>query len=326
MSYIVTRENFDSLASCWTEASPGLDWGSVFVLPAWLKTWWQELGTGGEPYLKAVRQGERIIGIAPLLVSEGKVCLIGGVDVCDYLDFIVVPGMEEDFFNVLLDDMKQNSINHLDLRPLRPDSIALNNLAALARKRGYEVLCSEEEVSLELDLPATWDEYLMTLNKKQRHEIRRKLRRLWEAGNVNFRWFEVGQQVQEAMDTFLQLFALSRKEKANFMTSRMESFFRSLAEAMAEFGLLKFGIVELDTAPAAMIMGFDYNGSVYLYNSAFDPRYNSLSVGLLCKVLCIQECIQEGKKKFDFLKGDETYKYHIGGREIPLYNCQITIN
>ena len=109
------------------------------------------------------------------------------------------------------------------------------------------------------------------------------------------------------------------------MSARMESFFRSLAGAMAEIGLLRFGILELDTLPTAMIMCFDYNDCVYLYNSGYDPQYNSLSVGLLSKVLCIKESIQEGKKRFDFLKGDETYKNHLGGRKIPLYNCQITI-
>ena len=156
--------------------------------------------------------------------------------------------------------------------------------------------------------------------------MRRKIRRLWEAGKVEYRCLEVSHgEVGDFTDTFLKLFSLSREEKANFMTPKMESFFRSLAEAMAEIGLLRYGIIELDTLPAAMIMGFDYNDSMYLYNSAYDPRYNSLSVGLLCKVLCIKESIEKGKKKWDFLQGGEPYKYHIGGREIPLYNCQIII-
>ena len=73
-------------------------------------------------------------------------------------------------------------------------------------------------------------------------------------------------------------------------------------------------------------MGFDYNDKMYLYNSAYDPQYDSLSAGLLCKILCIQESIQEGRKVFDFLKGNETYKRQLGGKEIPLYRCQITIN
>ncbi|GAI92821.1 unnamed protein product, partial [marine sediment metagenome] len=73
-------------------------------MPPWLKVWWQELGAGAELYLGTVRQREEVIGIAPLLVREGKTSLIGSADVCDYLDFVVAPGKEEDFFGILLDD------------------------------------------------------------------------------------------------------------------------------------------------------------------------------------------------------------------------------
>jgi len=325
MSYTITQESFDSLASYWVNSSYSLRWNSVFVLPAWLKVWWQEFGAETEPYLGAVRQSEKIIGIAPLLVREGRASIIGSADVCDYLDFIVAPGMERDFFNVLLDDLSGKGINYLDLRPLRPDSTVLTNLVDIARNRKYEVLCHPEDVSLELDLPSTWDEYLAILTAKQRHEVRRKLRRLAEAGKVDYHFIKDSVAVHDAMDAFLKMFTESRTDKAVFLTAQMESFFRSLADNMAEAGLLRLGILELDTLPTAMVMCFDYNDCMYLYNSSYNPRYNSLSVGLLCKVLCIKESIQEGKKRFDFLKGDETYKYHLGGGEVPLYNCQITI-
>ena len=325
MSYTVTQESFDSLASCWDDPSQRLRWNSIFVLPAWLKVWWQELGSEAELYLGTVRQGEKIIGIAPLLMREGRASIIGSDDVCDYLDFVVAPGMEKDFFGVLLDDLRQKGINHLDLKSLRPDSTVLTHLAGIAQDRGYEVLCHPEDVSVELDLPATWDEYLAVLTAKQRHEVRRKLRRLWEAGKVDYHFVKNSEAVHDAMSVFLKMFSESRQDKATFLTARIESFFRSLAEAMAEIGLLRLGILELDMLPAAMIMCFDYSDCVYLYNSSYDPQYNSLSVGLLSKVLCIKESIQEGKKRFDFLKGDEAYKYHLGGREVPLYRCQITI-
>ena len=325
MSYTITQESFDSLASCWANPSHRLRWSSPFVLPAWLKSWWQVFGAGGELYLGAVRQGEKIIGIAPLLVKEGRASIIGSADVCDYLDFVVVPGREGDFFNILLNDLRERGISHLDLESLRPDSTVLTNLVGIAQNQGYEVLCHPEDVSFELDLPSTWEEYLTTLTAKQRHEVRRKLRRLSEADNLEHRCLEVGQEVEGYMEIFLKLFSLSWEDKAKFMTAKMQSFFRSLAEAMAEIGLLRFGIIELGNQPAAMTMGFDYDNAHYLYNSAYDPQFNSLSVGLLCKVLCIKESIEKGKKKWDFLKGDEVYKYHLGGKEIPLYNCQITI-
>jgi len=226
MNYTIKRESFDSLASCWATPSRSLKWNSRFVLPAWLKAWWRERGAGAELHLEAVRQGEEVIGIAPLLVREGRASLIGRVDVCDYLDFVVVPGRERDFFNVLLDDLKGNGVSYLDLRPLRPDSTVLTHLVTIAQNRGYEVLCHPEDISFELALPSTWDEYLAILTTKQRHEVRRKLRRLSEAGKVDYHFVKDSVAVHDSMDAFLKMFTENRTDKAVFLTAQMEGFFR----------------------------------------------------------------------------------------------------
>ena len=325
MSYTLTVESLDGVTSSWDKLRHCLKWGSIFVLPAWLKAWWEVFGGEGELYLRMLRQEEKIIGFASLRVDKETASFIGSADVCDYLDFVITPGREGDFFKVLLDDLRQNGIKKLDLRPLQPDSTVLAQLVSIAQNRGYEVTCRPEDVSLELDLPTNWNEYLAILKTKQRHEVRRKLRRLWEAGNVEHLCVEVSQEVEDYLDIFLKLFALSKDEKASFMNPKMESFFRSLAKAMAEIGLLRLGILQLDKVPAAMTMGFDYNDSHYLYNSAYDPQFSYLSVGLLCKVLCLKESIEKGKRKWNFLKGGEPYKYQLGGQEVPLYSCQITI-
>jgi CelD/BcsL family acetyltransferase involved in cellulose biosynthesis len=325
MSYILTVESFDGVTSSWDKLRHCLKWSSIFVLPAWLKVWWEAFGRESELYLRTLRQGEKIIGFAPLRVDKETASFIGSTEVCDYLDFAITPGREKDFFKVLLDDLREKGIKKLDLRPLRPDSTVLAQLVSIAQDRGYEVTCRPADVSLELDLPPTWDEYLAILNAKQRHEVRRKLRRLWGAGNVEHRCVEVSREVEDYLDIFLKLFALSKGEKASFMNPKMESFFRSLAKAMAEIGLLRLGVLQLDKVPAAMTMSFDYDGSHYLYNSAYDPQFSYLSVGLLCKVLCLKESIEKGRNKWDFLKGGEPYKYQLGGQEVPLYNCQITI-
>jgi CelD/BcsL family acetyltransferase involved in cellulose biosynthesis len=173
-------------------------------------------------------------------------------------------------------------------------------------------------------LPSSFSEYLEKLETKQRHEVRRKLRRLQEAGKVEYRTLADSADVTKAMDIFLKMFTESRSDKAAFLTSQKESFFRSLAKTMSGINLLRVGILELDTKPTAMILYFDYAGGAYLYNSGYDPQYDSLSVGLMSKVLCIEECINHGKKKYDFLKGNEVYKYRLGGKDVTLSNCQIT--
>jgi len=325
MSYSVSEDSLDKLNSYRADSTNTLDWPSVFILPAWMKVWWQIFGSGNELYVRTVRQGENIAGIAPLMVKEETALLIGDTDVCDYLDFIVTPDMEDGFFNTLLDDLKANGICELDLKLVRPDSAALTSLATIAADRRYKVVTTQEDISLEVELPADWDTYLESLSSKQRHEVRRKLRRLSEAGNVGHRCLEAGQELEEYLALFLKLFPMSREDKASFMTPQIELFFKNLAKAMAEIGLLRFGIIELNNQPAAMTLGFDYKNAHFLYNSAYDPRFNYLSVGLLCKVLCLKESIEKGKKKWDFLKGAETYKYQLGGQEVPLYRCRITI-
>jgi CelD/BcsL family acetyltransferase involved in cellulose biosynthesis len=325
MGCTVTQESFDSLTSMWNEPDNGLSWSSVFILPVWMQTWWQVFGDEAELYLRAVRRGGKVIGIAPLKVKDGVASFVGNSDVCDYLDFIVVPGEEAAFYNTLLDDLSGNGIKRLELESLRPDSAALTSLAETAVNRNCEVTIKREGVSLDMGLPATWEEYLQDLNSKQRHEIRRKLRRLQEEGQIDYRTLEKTADIQGAMGTFLKMFAESREDKAEFLTEQMESFFRLLTEKLSDAGLLKLGILELDSVPAAMVMCFDYNDGIYLYNSGYDPQYTSLSAGLLSKALCIKESIAAKKKRFDFLRGDEVYKYRLGGKEIPIYNCRIEI-
>jgi len=320
----VTLESFDSLTSYWLQSKSLLMWNCIFVLPPWLEVWWHDFGSEAELYLGAIRKDGTIAGIAPLLLRGTEASFIGSTDLCDYLDFVIVPGKEVDFFNILLDDLQGRGIRQLNLRPLRPNSTVLTYLVGIARNRNYDVSRKVEDVSLELDLPPTWQEYLNTLTQKQRHEVNRKLRRLGEAGDVNYRVVEDSDSLLDSMDLFLRLFRESREDKAIFLTNRIESFFQSLAKATARSGLLRFGILELNASPVAVVMYFDYNNSVFLYNNGYDPKHSFLSVGLISKVLCLKDSLERGRSKFDFLKGAEEYKYRLGGKEITLYGCEIS--
>lgn len=202
----------------------------------------------------------------------------------------------------------------------------MNYLIPMAKARGFKTVTTAEEVNVEMDLPATWDIYLESLSAKQRHEVRRKLRRLLEAGNIEYHNIKDSANVPGAMGTFFKMFVESRSDKAAFLTGQREEFFNALAVKMAEAGLLRLGILELDGKAVAQIICFDYNNNIYLYNSGYDPDYVSLSVGLLSKALAIKDCIEKNRRVFDFLKGTEIYKYHLGGHEVPLYKCLINLN
>jgi CelD/BcsL family acetyltransferase involved in cellulose biosynthesis len=119
---------------------------------------------------------------------------------------------------------------------------------------------------------------------------------------------------------------MSRPDKTDFLTQEMESFFRSLINTMSENRLLKLCFLDIDDEPASAVLCFDFNRTIYLYNNGFNPAYGQLSAGLLSKVLSIKYSIQLGRKTYDFLKGNETYKRHLGGKEIPLFRCRLILD
>ncbi len=320
----IIEKSFDSLALLRAETGLGLDWNLVFTLPAWMSAIWQNFGAGANLFLRSVRQNNQVLGIAPLQIRQGTASLIGTVDVCDYQDFITVPGREREFYQAIIDELLERKINRLHLETIRADSTIVTHLMPLAQERGFKVEYHKSDVSSDMQLPADWNDYLTILESKQRHELKRKMRNLNEAVVTNYRTVEVKDDLLSATEDFLKLFPESRGDKARFMTSAMQMYFRSLAAALADTGILRYGSLELNGQPIAMVMYFDYLDNYYLYNSAYDPVYRSLSVGIISKALCIKDGIEKGKQRFDFLKGPEVYKSHLGGREFPVYSCEIT--
>ena len=321
----VARETFESAAEYWTNRNHALSWNCLFVLPPWLNAWWRIFGAEDTLRLCSVRDGDEIIGLAPLRSVGATARFIGSVDVCDYQDFILAPGREKDFFRTLMADLRQQGIQELNLELVHPASSVLTHFAAMAGDLHCRLESQDVDVALEIDLPQTWEEYLLLLNGKQRHEVRRKLRRLSEAGRIDFKSVDEAEDVQAGMNYFLDLFKLNRPDKFAFMTDRMEAFFRCLSEEMAGCGILKLFLLEVDGTRTAAAMCFDYVGTRYLYNNGYDDRYSQMSVGILSKVLSIQDGIRAGLRKYNLLKGAEVYKHRLGAEPVSLYRCRISL-
>jgi CelD/BcsL family acetyltransferase involved in cellulose biosynthesis len=321
----INAETFETVARCWHEKSGGLQWPCLFVLPPWLKAWWEAFRPEWEQCILSFRNGAELIGIAPLMVQGPTAQFMGSPDVCDYFDLIAAPGKEPLFCRALLDHLRARGINLLDLGPVRLDSAVYTHLNRAAEEAAAGVVCASENVVLELTLPATWDEFLNLLSAKERHEIRRKFRRLEDTGSCSTRMVYGADSAGAAMDAFLDLFIQSRPDKASFMNDRMALFFRSLGETLAQAGILKLFFIDLDGRPASAALCFDYNDTMYLYNNGYDRAFSRLSVGVLSKVQSIRASINLRRKTYDFLKGDEDYKYRLGGKPVPLYRCRITL-
>jgi len=322
----IQTESFEDFESYFLKEKFALGWNCLFVLPVWLKTWWDIFGGHEDPEILAGYRHGKLIGVAPLAVEGNTARFIGGENVCDYQDMIVVPNHHEEFLGAILSHLKKRGLQSLELGALRPESISLTQLPDMARRTGHTVVCDPAGISSEIELPGTWESYLQILGGKQRHEIRRKIRRLNEAGHVQFRIIKRPEEISEHMDIFFSLFTASRPDKSEFLTDPMLSFFLLLARRMAEHGFFRMSFLDIDGVPAAGVMCFDYNHTIFLYNNGYDPRFGRLSVGLLSKVYSIKNSIEQKRLRYDLLKGNEVYKKRLGSTPVPLYRLKIDLD
>jgi CelD/BcsL family acetyltransferase involved in cellulose biosynthesis len=332
---------FDALRSDWNRLLQSSATDTLFLTWEWQRAWWDTLGAAKDLWLAAGRdEGGQICAIIPLFsqatwldtdspmpsinienptaVGNGSwqrtVHLVGGSEVSDYLDIIAPPTFNHQAWDALFESMaQQEAWNCLDLRNIPAASPSLEAVTELARSRGWSVQTAKEDVCPVLQLPSTWDEYLATrLDKKQRHELRRKVRRAEQETTAD--WYWAGKEnLNEALDVFVSLHKASASAKEAFMDQRMEGFFRAAARATADQGWLRLSVLRFDGRPVASYLCFDYQGDRLVYNSGFDlSAYRELSPGIVLVAYMIEDAISQGCRRFDFLQGNERYKYEFG--------------
>ena len=335
MGLSIVQEDFDAIAPIWDRLLSSCEHDTLFITPLWQRTWWETLGKGASPssngshragspgpgpelMLLAIRDGPDAVGIAPLLRNGDTVTFLGDTDVFDYHDFVIRHGYEGPFFSTLCRYLQGQAWKRLYLPSVPEGSPTLECLTQEAARLGWRVTTEKEDVSPGLPLPKTWDEYLSGLSKKDRHELRRKMRRLFATVQPPFQTF-TNSSVDQHVDRFLQLMREGKEEKQSFLTPERERFFRTMCRNVAQAGMLRLHFLQINDTPVAAAMCFDYGGKRLLYNSGFSPEHYALSVGLLLKALSLQEAIEQGLTYFDFLRGDEPYKYDLGGKDRVVY-------
>ena len=320
--------SFQDIQNEWESVLKESPADTLFLTPQWQKVWWDTFGGGqtmvGFSYPAADQVASNgVAAIASLTKSGDTVSFVGSQDTFDYNDFPIRRGYEEGFYETLLECLDEQNCRILRLDSLRENSQTLEHLPEMARSRGYTVEIEQEDVTSGINLPGTWDEYLGLLNKKDRHELRRKLRRM--DSQTDWKWYSVAEpaEVAERLGEFIYLMRSSRSDKDEFMTPERELFFYNITQRMAELGQLQLYFLEMEGATVATSLCFDYRGSRLLYNSGYDSEYSYYSVGLVLNAMCLKDAIDQGLTYFDFLRGPEPYKAHLGGQQRSLYQMVV---
>jgi CelD/BcsL family acetyltransferase involved in cellulose biosynthesis len=281
---------------------------SVFLTPEWIAVARAHERT--EPITLAADEQ----GVAALArEADGTVTFAGG-QLTDEQDVVASPGHEAEVATLVARWIAEQQPPRVRLEYVPEERPTLEAFDAVLAKAGYGVTRARQTVSPVLDLPESYETYVQSLGKKERHELRRKVRRLEGAGPATFRFAADGERAA-VLDRFFALHRLSRGEKAGFMTADVERFFRDIADALAPLDRLRLGVLTFDGVDVAVLFGFAVGKVIALYNAAYDPGLASLSVGIISHAWAIREAIARGYTTYDLLRGDEPYKYDLGARD-----------
>lgn len=266
-----------------------------------LEAWWHHRGEG-EPLLTSSATAL----LAARRTPEGVVEFMGEADLTDY--HAPLGAGAADLVAELLAGLAAGTRFRFDSLPEEAAAV----MAAGCARAGVAVHPEAHTVAVILDLPGSHEEHLASLAGKERHEVRRKRRRL-EAIHGPGRLVAAG---RAGLAAFAAMHRSAAGAKGGFLTGEMEAFFGDLLDLP---GARLDVLTGTDRVPAAAAFGFQEERAYYLYNSAYDPAAAGASPGVVLVDLLVQQAIAAGLARFDFLKGDEAYKFRLGGRPRPLF-------
>lgn len=299
-----------------------------FLSWEWLSHFWDHFGNGRELLLLGLYKNNRLCGIAPLVKERVyffkhiPITRIGfiGADILDsdYLDFIFDSQVEKECMEAVLKYLQSPELKWdlMDLKGILSKSLTFEFFKNFATK-DTRIVINKGEICPYLKLPGSVDDYIRSLSKNTRYNIKRRTKNLFKhpsMGKVELieENLEIG--VEKLTNRLAQLFDLHRRRWAEmgmrtmFGSEKVEKFHRTLLAKLANKERIVFYSLRVGKKIVAIIYGFKDNNKFLFYQSGYDPAFAKNSPGLVLMNFSIEKAIKNGMSEYDFLRGEEKYK------------------
>lgn len=324
------RESWNGLLT----ANPG---SSVFQTPEWLNSWWQAFGRNRR-FLGLVFSDSdgKTVGIA--LLYEDRTRFLGaqlttlrlvgaGSGDSDALDFVTAPGYECHCAKAFTDWLAEKKDWHVcQLETLPQNSLVAQSLLLRGEEPDWSI-DSTRTPNFIIDLPATWTQYVSSLEPQFRPLLTRYPKRLKSRFSVRYVRCEHVEDLQKQLRMLFDLHQMrwtGRGEAGAFASTERRDFYCRMACAFLKRGWLEFWLLELDGESVGAQFCFRYHDTVSLLQEGFHPKYAGEKIGYALKAHLLEEMIRTGAKSYDFLGGNDLYKAKFGARRASYLNVFIT--
>ena len=292
--------------------------GNAFLTPEWFRCWFEYYGADATPFVAGLRaEDDELTGLLPLALSRSghpRVCRIGGANLGDHFHPLSEPGREPEVAAAVGEALASAPV---PWSVLALDHVELEGswLEPLAEATGRRLRARERTSAplpfIDLSSHGDWDEYLGSRSSNLRQQVRRFRRRAEKEHEVGLRRTGSVAEVRADMATFLELHDRRFSGESSLRSDRVRAFHLDFATAAAERGWLRLWFLELDGRAAAAWYGWRVGDRYAFFNSGFDPDFSDARPGLVLQAAVIEAALDEGAAEYDFLLGDERYKFRF---------------
>jgi CelD/BcsL family acetyltransferase involved in cellulose biosynthesis len=290
-----------------------------FLSHDWVRTWWECFGADNELYILAVRSGEDLIGLAPLMrtrtraygVPIRRLEFVANVHTPRF-DFIVGERAEEVYVAIL--DYIQTQGPRWDilmLPELTESSRTEVQLRRLAKARSLRTGVWIAGTSPRIPLVGSFDAFQAALSSKRRSSLRRYMRHLAALGAISIEEVSDLDRLSKAMADGLRLEAAGWKGDAGTAIAESESlerFYTLIAERAARSGTLSLLFLKTDEKRIAFAYCLRNRSTLYVLKTGYDPEYAAYSPFNVLMTLAIESAFNKGFETLDLLGGDDPWK------------------
>jgi CelD/BcsL family acetyltransferase involved in cellulose biosynthesis len=321
-------ESLEKLKDTWNELLFSSEQNCIFLTHEWISSWWKCFSEDNSLEILIFKDEEgSLAGVAPFMIKNKILRFIASQEVSDYCDVITLKERREEFHENLLSYFKKNysDVAKIELMNIKASSPTLSFLPRLAPEHGFSASCNEAEVAPLLELPSSYEYYIKGLSKKNRHELRRKLKRIESLEGVNITKITDIKELQSSLETFIALHKEGSPSKGRFWKKKgMSDFFQEVASRFSLQKWVELNLLFYEDRIMAALLNFSYADTIYFYNVSFNKDFARYSPGLFLFNHCIKQAISEGKRKADFLRGRERYKYYFGAEDSKIFRLILT--
>lgn len=315
---ITSDDEFESLRVEWSalyERSPS---ATPFQSPEWLLPWWKCLGRGAL-WVHTLWATGRLVGLAPLFIhrtGDGlrRLSLIGS-GISDYLDFLLEPEFALSGVKLILEHLVSNrsSWDYCSFEALPAASALLvpQDISGVWFKKVVTDVCPV------LKLPQRIEGLIAGIPPGHRRSIIRAQKAFEENRDFNIQSASK-ENLPDHLHAFFRLHRTRWKGRnlpGMLAEQRLQDFHCEVSGGMLKRGWLRLYGLHYGEEIIAALYSFAGKNRIYSYLSGFDPAFSKLSPGTVMICYAIHEAVKEGMQEFDFLRGEETYKYHWGARD-----------